>query len=77
VSCASLAPTRPRRSGREHAVDDHTVAVQVGLEGGTETVDEGDRHEPLAHMSSTTMEAGDVFVIETPGWSGYGAVDSA
>ena len=32
-----------RRIGLEHAVDDHAVEVQVGIEGETEAVDEGDR----------------------------------
>jgi hypothetical protein len=31
-----------RRSGRKHAADDHPMEVQVGIEGGTEAVDEGD-----------------------------------
>ena len=33
------------QSGLEHAVDDHAVEVQVGIEGGTEAVDEGRRAE--------------------------------
>ncbi len=32
--------------------------------------------EVLAHIGSTEMEAGDVFVIETPGGGGYGNVVS-
>ena len=34
---------RPERL--EHAVDDDAMEVQVGIEGGTEAVDEGDRAE--------------------------------
>ena len=37
----------PACGGRvEHAVDDDTVEVQVGIEAGAEAVDEGDRAEP-------------------------------
>ena len=35
-----------RRRGFEHAVDDHAVEVQVGIERRTEAVDERDRTEP-------------------------------
>ena len=36
---------RTRRGRVEHAVDDHAVEVQVGIEGGAEAVNEGDRAE--------------------------------
>jgi hypothetical protein len=39
--------------------------VGVGSELGT--ADEGDRVEPLAHIASTTMKLGDVFVIKPMG----------
>jgi 5-oxoprolinase (ATP-hydrolysing) len=32
------------------------------------------RHETLGHIGSTEMAPGDVFVVETPGGGGYGAV---
>jgi hypothetical protein len=35
----------PGGQGGEHAVDDHTVKVQVGVERGAEAVNEGDRAE--------------------------------
>ena len=34
-----------RGGGVEHAVDDDAVEVQMGIEAGTEAVDEGDRAE--------------------------------
>jgi 5-oxoprolinase (ATP-hydrolysing) len=30
------------------------------------------RREPLAHIGSAELQAGDVFVLETPGGGGYG-----
>ena len=35
----------PARGSVEHAVDDDTMKVEVGIEAGTETVDEGHRTE--------------------------------
>ena len=29
--------------------------------------------EPLGHLASTTVQAGDVFVVETPGGGGFDA----
>ncbi|MEP7284074.1 MAG: hydantoinase B/oxoprolinase family protein, partial [Rubrivivax sp.] len=46
-----------------------------GLPGavGVNRVERADgRVEPLSHIGSVEMEAGDVFVIETPGGGGYG-----
>jgi len=37
--------TAHRGGGVEHAVDDDAVKVQVGIEGGTEAVNERDRAE--------------------------------
>jgi 5-oxoprolinase (ATP-hydrolysing) len=33
------------------------------------------RVEPLAHADRADLQAGDVFVIETPGGGGFGAAD--
>ena len=46
-----------RRSGREHAVDDHAVEVQVEIERGTETVGEGHRAEARRASSAWTVRA--------------------
>ena len=43
---------------------------------GANRVERADgRIEPLRHIGSVEMAAGDVFVIETPGGGGYGAAD--
>jgi 5-oxoprolinase (ATP-hydrolysing) len=43
-------------------------------EAGRNYVVRGDgRIEPLAHADRAELEAGDVFVIETPGGGGFGA----
>jgi hypothetical protein len=49
----------PGGRGREHAVDDHTVKVQVGVERGAEAVNEGDRAEPCDTAASARPAAGD------------------
>jgi 5-oxoprolinase (ATP-hydrolysing) len=57
------------------------VVPSFGMDGGApgalgvnrvERVD--GRIETLAHIGSTTMEPGDVFVIETPGGGGFGKI---
>ena len=57
------------------------VVPSFGLAGGTagapgvNRIERADgRVETLAHIGSTSMAPGDVFVIETPGGGGYGAV---
>ena len=49
-----------RRRGREHAVDDHAVEVQVGIEAGAEAVDEGHGCEPCrgARTGAVRAQAG-------------------
>lgn len=40
-----MEDSAPGGCGREHAVDDHAVDMQVGIQGGTEAMDEGHRPE--------------------------------
>jgi hypothetical protein len=46
-----------RGSGVEHAVDDDTVKVQVRIEGGIKTVDEGHRAEARRAPGARAMRA--------------------
>ncbi|MBC7995505.1 MAG: hydantoinase B/oxoprolinase family protein, partial [Rhizobacter sp.] len=58
-------------NGREHGA----FGMAGGLPGevGRNWVERGDgRVEPLPHIGSTEMAAGDVFVVSTPGGGGYG-----
>ena len=48
---------RTRRGHVEHAVDDDAVEVQVGIEGGAEAVDEGDRAEACRGTRTRAMRA--------------------
>jgi 5-oxoprolinase (ATP-hydrolysing) len=59
-------------NGRHHGA----FGLRGGLAGapGCNFVERADgRVEPLDHIGSTRMHAGDVFVIETPGGGGWGA----
>ena len=59
-------------NGRHHGA----FGLRGGLAGapGRNFVERADgRVEPLDHIGSTRMHAGDVFVIETPGGGGWGA----
>jgi len=58
----------PARGGLEHAVDDHAVEVQVGIEVGAEAVDEGHGSEPRrgARTGAARAQAGLHRVQEQP-----------
>jgi hypothetical protein len=53
----SMEDDPARRSGREHAVDDDAVEVQLGIEGGTEALDEGHRAETGRGSGARTVRA--------------------
>ena len=46
-----------RRIGREHAVDDHAMEVQMGIERRAKAVDEGDRAETSQGSRASTVRA--------------------
>src|SRR5476649_1914459 len=63
-------------------LSNNRIHAPFGMDGGApgavgvNSVLRGDGSvEPLAHIGKTAMQAGDVFVIETPGGGGYGVVE--
>ena len=49
---------------------------EPGAKGLNRVVRAGGRVEELQHVDKTQMQAGDVFVIETPGGGGYGVPET-